>query len=128
LIISAAVSCQVNGKPLPFAPKTKFHVRADYLAYASGPYEVNVATDYSYQTKQQDSISQTPDTIQPAYGIWNASVSLTNTKGDWDTRVVVRNIADKHYYGIIGEGNGGLVAIPPRDFSRYVGVSFHKNF
>ncbi len=124
----AAVSCQVNGKPLPFAPKTKFHVRADYLAFASGPYEVNVATDYSYQTKQQDSISQTPDTIQPAYGIWNASISLTNTKGDWDTRVVVRNIADKHYYGIIGEGNGGLVAIPPRDFSRYVGVSFHKNF
>ena len=124
----SAISCFVNGKPLPFAPKTKFSVRADYLAYATGPYEVDVATDYSYQAKQQDSIAQTPDTIQPAYGIWNASLSLTNTKSDWDARVVVRNIADKHYYTIIGEGTGGLLGSPPRDFSRYFGMTFHKNF
>ena len=124
----SAISCQVNGKPLPFAPKTKFTVRAEYLAYSTGRYDVGLKTDYSWQAKQQDSIAQTPDTIQPAYGIWNASISLTDTKSDWDARFVVRNIANQHYYTIIGEANGGLVGTVPRDFSRYAGISIHKDF
>jgi hypothetical protein len=41
---------------------------------------------------------------------------------------VVRNIADEHYYTIIGQANGGLVGTVPRDFSRYAGVAIHKNF
>ena len=124
----SAISCQVNGKPLPFAPKTKFSIRAEYLAYSSGRYDVGLRTDYSYQSEQQDSIAQTPDTIQPAYGIWNASISLTDTMADWSARFVVRNIADQHYYTIIGEANGGLVGTVPRDFGRYVGISLHKDF
>ncbi len=124
----SAISCQVNGKPLPFSPKTKFTVRADYLAYSTGRYDVSLKTDYSYQAKQQDSIAQTPDTIQPAYGVWNASISLTDKMADWDARLVVRNIANQHYYTIIGEANGGLVGTVPRDFSRFVGVSIHKDF
>jgi iron complex outermembrane receptor protein len=87
-----------------------------------------VAADYSYQTKQQDSIAQTPDTIQPAYGIMNASISLTDNKADWDTRLVVRNVTNQHYYVIVAEANGGLIGAPPRDFSRYFGVTSHKNF
>ena len=124
----SAISCQVNGKPLPFSPKTKFTVRADYLAFSTGRYDVSLKTDYSYQAKQQDSIAQTPDTIQPAYGVWNASISLTDKMADWDARLVVRNIANQHYYTIIGEANGGLVGTVPRDFSRFVGVSIHKDF
>ena len=41
---------------------------------------------------------------------------------------MVRNITDKHYYTIIVEANGGLVGSVPRDFSRYAGVSIHKDF
>lgn len=124
----SAISCQVNGKPLPFAPKNKFEIRADYLAYSTGRYDVGLRTDYSYQTKQQDSIAQTPDTIQPAYGIWNASISLTDHKADWDARLVVRNIANQHYYLIEAEGNGGLIGSVPRDFSRFAGITIHKDF
>jgi iron complex outermembrane receptor protein len=126
--IGSAISCQVNGKPLPFAPKNKFTVRADYVAYVSGPYDVTLKTDYSWQDKQQDSIGQTPDTIQPAYGIWNGSIALTNHKDDWDVRLVVKNITNQHYYLVIAETAGGLVGSAPRDFGRYGGISFHKDF
>ncbi len=124
----SAISCQVNGKPLPFAPKTKFTVRAVDLAYATGRYDVSLKTDYSYPAKQQDSIAQTPDTIQPAYGIWNASISLTDKMADWDARLVVRNIANQHDHTIIGEANGGLIGTVPRDFSRFFGIAIRKDF
>jgi iron complex outermembrane receptor protein len=124
----SAISCQVNGKPLPFAPKTKFSIRADYTAWSNGRFDLGLKTDYSWQAKQQDSIAQTPDTIQPAYGIWNGSVVLTDHEADWSARLVVRNIADQHYYTIISEGNGGLIGIAPRDFSRYAGINIHKDF
>ena len=124
----SAISCQVNGKPLPFAPKNKFTIRADWTAWTNGRFDLAFKTDYSWQDKQQDSIAQTPDTIQAAYGIWNGSVVLTDHKSDWDARLVVRNIADQHYYVIIGEANGGLVGTVPRDFDRYAGVAIHKAF
>ena len=124
----AAVSCDVNGKPLPFAPKTKFDIQADYLAYSTDTYDVGLRTDYSYQSSQQDSISQTPDTIQPGYGIWNGSVSLKNKPSGWNVRFVVNNILDQHYYTALIETNGGLIGQVPRDFRRYVGIQFHKSF
>ena len=124
----SAISCQVNGKPLPFAPRNKFTVRADWLVRSTSRFDLSLKTDYSWQSKQQDSIAQTPDTIQPAYGIWNAYLVLADRKGGWDARLVVRNIADQHYYVIIGEANGGLVGTVPRDFDRFTGVAFHKDF
>ncbi|HEY3950050.1 TonB-dependent receptor [Phenylobacterium sp.] len=124
----SAISCNVNGKPLPFAPRNKFTIRADYMAWTNGRYDVGLNTNYSWQSKQQDSIAETPDTIQPAYGIWNAAVVLTDHKGDWDVRLTVRNITDQHYYMIISEANGGLIGTAPRDFDRFAGIAFHKNF
>jgi iron complex outermembrane receptor protein len=124
----SAISCQVNGKPLPFAPKNKFSVRAEYLAYTNGRYDLSLKTDYTYQDKQQDSIGQTPDTIQPAYGIWNGSIALTDRQADWNARLIFKNIANQHYYLIEAQGNGGLIGSVPRDFSRYAGISLHKDF
>jgi iron complex outermembrane receptor protein len=124
----SAISCDVNGQPLPFAPRNKFTIRADYMAWTNGRYDVGLKTDYSWQSKQQDSIAETPDTIQAAYGIWNASILLTDHKADWDARLVVRNIADQHYYTIISEANGGLIGTVPRDFDRFAGIAIHKDF
>jgi iron complex outermembrane receptor protein len=126
--VGSAISCQVNGKPLPFAPKNKFSLRAEYLAYTTGRYDVTLKTDYTYQDKQQDSISQTPDTIQPAYGIWNGAIALTDRQADWTVRLIFKNIANQHYYLVTGQANGGLVGSVPRDFSRYAGISIHKDF
>ena len=37
----------------------------------------DLGADYSWQSKVQYDIGQFPDTVQPAYGIWNASVAVT---------------------------------------------------
>ena len=124
----SAISCLVDGKPLPFAPKVKYHLRAEYLVYTDGRIDISAKTDYSHQSSQQDSIAQTPDTIQPGYGIWNASLVIADKVGGWDTRLLLRNITDQHYYVIIGQANGGIVGTVPRDFDRYAGIAYHKDF
>ncbi len=41
----------------------------------------------------------------------------------------VKNILDTHYLSYIVHGDvGGVVGWIPRDFSRYYGISFHKEF
>lgn len=124
----ASASCNVNGKPLPFAPKNKLSARADYVVPLSNRLDASVDVEYTYQSSQQDSIQQTPDTIQPGYGIWNAGVSLTDKDAGWSLRFVVRNIANQHYYAAVAEANGGIIGQMPRDFNRYVGVILHKDF
>ena len=126
--VGTPVSCNVNGQPLPFAPKNKFSIRADYKAYTGERFDLGLRTDYSYQSSQEDSIAETPDTIQPGYGIWNASIGLTDKVADWNARILVKNITNQHYYSIINEANGGIIGTVPRDFDRYFGIALHKDF
>ncbi len=89
---SANATCtNFDGQPLPYAPNWKAHVDATYTVPLSDTLGLELNSDYSYRTKTQYSITQTPDTIQPAYGIWNASISL----------VVARNRHDR-YFGVTG--------------------------
>ena len=125
---NAAASCQVDGKTLPLAPKDKVSVRAQYVAYQSDRMSVDLNTNYTWQSEQQNSITQTPDTISPSYGVWNASVALTDNMSDWSARLVVRNILDQQYRTFISQANGGLIGQVPRDFNRYFGLILRKNF
>jgi len=110
------------------AGTASLRVAKTYPQVKNGQFDIDLKTDYSWQAKQQDSIGQTPDTIQPAYGIWNGQIALTDRKNDWNARLIFKNIANQHYYLIEAEGNGGLIGSVPRDFSRYAGVSLHKDF
>jgi iron complex outermembrane receptor protein len=125
----AAVSCNINGAPLPFAPKWKLHVEGDYRLRLTEAFDLDLDTDYNWQSKTQYQLSETPDTIQPAYGIWNASVGLISTRSGWATRVLVKNIANQHYASYLSHGDlAGVVRWAPRDDTRYVGVNVHKDF
>ena len=67
--------------------------------------------------------------MQPAYGIFNASVALLGKKGDWQIRGLVKNILDKSYSPYIAYGTlGGVVRFVPRDDHRYFGVDLRKEF
>jgi len=125
----ATASCFIDGKPLPFAPRTKLNVSADYLVYTTSRFDLNLNTDYSWRSKTQDQLTQTDDTIQPSYGIWNARLTLADKDQNWRLSVLAKNIANKHYYSFLGGGNlGGLTGWVPRDYDRYFGVNFHKDF
>jgi iron complex outermembrane receptor protein len=125
----ASASCDVNGQPLPFAPRFKLDATAQYAAPLSDRYELRFASDYVWQSKTQNQLSETPDTVQPAYGIWNGSMSLLNTASSWRVSGVMRNITDQHYSSYLAYGDlAGVVRFVPRDNSRYFGVELRKDF
>ncbi len=127
--VGSPVSCNINGQPLPFAPKFKLHAEAGYTQHVSSDWDIQYSTDFSWQDKTQFSLSETPDTIQPAYGIWNADVALVGLQNGWTIRGLVKNIANQHYStGIAYAALAGVLRFVPRDDDRYAGLSLRKEF
>lgn len=123
----ASASCDINGGALPFSPKWKMVVSANYRLPLTSDLSLDLNTDFNWRSSQQYSINQTVDTIQPAYGIWNASVALSTSNG-WRLAAVVKNITDKSYSTALATFGSGFVRFVPRDNRRYAGVSLHKSF
>lgn len=118
----------LNGQPLPFAPKTKFSLGADYGVPLADGLKLNFATDYSHQSAIQFQLTQTPDTVQAGYGIWNAAITLAKPADGWRIAVLGKNLADKHYASYLAQGGGFVWRVAPRDTNRYWGISAHKDF
>jgi iron complex outermembrane receptor protein len=125
----AASSCFINGQPLPFAPAWKWHLEGDYKVPINDVWSVGLESDYNWQSKTQYQLTETPDTVQPAYGIWNASIGLLGNHNGWQFRVLVKNLTNQHYSPYIAYGDeGGVVRWVPRDNDRYFGFNVHKDF
>ncbi len=130
---NAATSCNINGEPLPFAPRWKLDARARYTIPVNDRYSVGLNTDFNWQSSTQYQLTETANTVQKAYGIWNASIGLANLDQNWRVTGLVRNLLDTHYASYLVNGNlngalGGTVRYVPRDDSRYFGVELHKDF
>jgi iron complex outermembrane recepter protein len=125
----SAVNCNINGQPLPFAPKFKMHLQGDYRHPMTERVDLDIETDYNYQSETQYQLSETPQTIQPAYGIWNASIGVLDDHAGLSARFLIKNITNEKYSPYIAGGNlGGIVRWVPRDESRYVGFNIRKDF
>ena len=125
----AAISCNINGQPLPFAPRWKLHAGGDYRVPVNPNFDFDFETDYDWQSKVQYQLSETPNTIQPAYGIWNASLGLLGSSNGWQARLLVKNILNQHYSPYLSNGTlAGTVRWVPRDDDRYFGVQLRKDF
>ncbi len=124
----AAASCNVNGKPLPFSPDWKSYVRADYSIPLDNGLDIELGTDYSWQSEVQYDISQNLDTRQGAYGIWNASIALADYNDGWRVALLGKNLADKSYSPLLVSGGNYIYRAVPRDDERYFGVQLRKDF
>lgn len=124
----AAASCNVNGKPLPFSPDWKSYVRADYSIPLDNGLDVELGTDFSWQSQVQYDISQNPDTVQGAYGIWNASIALADYSQGWRVALLGKNLADKSYSPLLASGGNYIYRAVPRDDQRYFGIQLRKDF
>ena len=67
----------MHGNRLANSPKFKFNVAANFETPLTDDVDLLFATDYSWQDDEQFSATGDPMTIQPAYGIWNASAALS---------------------------------------------------
>ena len=124
----AAATCNVNGKPLPFSPDWKSYVRADYSIPLENGLDIELGTDYSWQSEVQYDISQNLNTKQGAYGIWNASVALADYTNGWRVALLAKNLADKSYSPLLASGGNYIYRAVPRDDERYFGVQLRKDF
>jgi iron complex outermembrane receptor protein len=124
----AALSCDINGKPLPFSPDWKGTIRARYTQALAGGLTVEYGADYSWQSKVQFDLQQQPDSFQKAYGIVNASIALVSDKG-WRVSVIGKNLADTSYSTLVQNNPGpAITRYVPRDDRRYFGVTLRYDF
>lgn len=127
---------QINGEPLPFTPKWKTNLRADYRIPVNEDYAITLGTNYRWQSKVQYDLSESPDTIQKAYGIWDADISLNNLASSWRITLLAKNVLNKTYSSYLQSsgatstsGTAGYVyRWVPRDAERYFGINLRKDF
>jgi iron complex outermembrane receptor protein len=125
---AAAASCNLNGKTLPFAPHFKSFVRAAYAVPLANGWNAGFSADYSYQTRTQYDLFQSPDAIQPAYGIVNAAIELSSSADGWKVTLVGKNLADRSYATNLVTATGYVTRAVPRDDRRYFGINARKEF
>lgn len=123
----SVANCNVNGKPLPFTPDWKSYVRADYSIPLSNGWDLELSTDYNWQSQVQYNIDQTESTRQGAFGIWNASVALADYNQGWRVALLAKNLTDKSYSPALTSG-ANTSRLVPRDDERYFGVQVRKDF
>jgi len=126
--VGAAASCAVNGKPLPFSPDWKASAQANYRIPLSGGLQLDLGSDYTWQSKVQYDIGQFADTIQGAYGIVNASAAVSTTDHRWRVAFVGKNLGDRSYASFLQRGATYVNRWVPRDDQRYFGIDLRHEF
>lgn len=124
----AAANCNIDGGRLPFTPDWKTYLRADYVIPLDNGLDVELSSDYSWQDAVQFSLDQNPDTVQGAYGIWNASIALADYNDGWRVALLGKNLGDKSYAQMLASGGDYIYRSVPRDDGRYFGVQLRKDF
>ncbi|AEI37971.1 TonB-dependent receptor [Zymomonas mobilis] len=125
----APASCNIDGKTLPFSPRWKFVFSANYIKDITDRLTFSVGSNYTWQSRTQYSLTETPDTVQESYGIWNMNTSIEDKKNKLRLTLIIRNIMNKHYASFMTYGDfAGTVNFIPRDYGRYGGFTIHKDF
>jgi iron complex outermembrane receptor protein len=125
---AAAVSCNINGQPLPYSPDWKGNLRGRYTMPVGGTFAMDLNVDYSWQSKVQYDLTQSPDAIQPAYGILNASIGLAHSAQGWRVSLLAKNLANKSYASFLQNSGTNINRYVPRDDQRYFGVNARYEF
>src|SRR5450830_225628 len=125
---AAVASCNLNGQTLPFSPKYKSVTRAAYMLPLNNGLQVELASDYAWQSKVQYDLVQAPTSIQGSYGTWNASIALATPDKGWRIALIAKNLTDKSYSTNLVSSGGTVTRGIPRDDARYFGLNIRKEF
>ncbi|MBI1402907.1 MAG: TonB-dependent receptor [Porphyrobacter sp.] len=107
-----------NGTKLPLAPEFVYTIGGDYTADL-GSLKLYLNTDYRHTSSQFSDLGE-QGAIDP-YGIWNASIGLSDAEDRYRVTFHLRNITDESYV-LLNVSNGQRLQIP-RDADRYFGIS-----
>lgn len=107
-----------NGTRLPLAPKFTYTLGASYEADL-GDFGLHLDTDFRHLSSQFSDLGESGPL--DGYGIWNASVGVSDPDDRYRLTFHIRNITDESF-ALLNVGNGQRLQIP-READRYVGVS-----
>lgn len=107
-----------DGTQLPLAPKFVYTLGAGYETDL-GALKLYLDTDFRHVSKQFSDLGE-QGLIDP-YGLWNASIGISDPDDKYRLTFVVRNITDESY-ALLNVSNGQRLQIP-RDADRYAGVT-----
>lgn len=124
---TGAACPSLDGQPLPFAPDRKGVVRATYVTPIMSGRRLELGADYTWQSQTQYDLSTSTNTIQPAYGIVNGYIGLSDPRSGWRVALVGKNLGDKSYSQQLLPGANTQRSVP-RDDERYVGVTARYEF
>ena len=111
------------GSKLPLAPKFVYTVGGDYERDLGGM-RFYLSSDYRHSSSQFSDVGNSGP-IDP-YGIWNASIGLSDPADNYRVTFNVRNLTDDSYV-LLNVGGGQRLQIP-RDADRYFGISLRARF
>jgi iron complex outermembrane receptor protein len=112
-----------DGTRLPLAPKFSYTIGGDYDVDA-GPVKLYLSSDWHHASRQFSDLGESGPI--DAYGIWNASVGVSDPEDKYRLTVLVRNILDDSY--VLLNTTAGQRLMIPRDADRYAGVNLRVRF
>ena len=108
----------LNGTRLPLAPKWSWNVSADYETPIGDSLRFYANTSYSYTGSQFSDLGNAGPL--DSYGIWNASIGISDADDNYRLSLMARNIGDTSYV-LLNTSAGQRLHIP-RDADRYFGI------
>lgn len=117
-----------DGTRLPLAPKFSYTIGADYDVPV-GPVKLYLSSDWHHVSKQFSDLGESGPI--DAYGIWNASVGVSDAEDKYRLTFMVRNILDDSYVLLnttSTPANAGQRLMIPRDADRYAGLNLRARF
>lgn len=112
-----------DGTRLPLAPKFSYTIGADYDVPV-GPVKLYLSSDWHHVSRQFSDLGESGPI--DAYGIWNASVGVSDAEDKYRLTFMVRNILDDSY--VLLNTTAGQRLMIPRDADRYAGLNLRARF
>lgn len=112
-----------DGTRLPLAPKFSYTIGADYDVPV-GPVKLYLSSDWHHVSKQYSDLGESGP-IDP-YGIWNASIGVSDAQDKYRLTFMVRNILDDSY--VLLNTTAGQRLMIPRDADRFAGLNLRARF
>jgi iron complex outermembrane receptor protein len=108
-----------NGTRLPLAPEFTYMLGADYETALGKNLRLYLSTDFRHTSSQFSDLGLSGP-IDP-YGIWNASIAISDADDKYRLTFHVNNITDESYV-LLNVSAGQRLQIP-RDADRFVGAT-----
>ena len=87
--------CDAGGKRKEFTPEFQANIGANWENELSNSMVVNVSVDAIHMGEYLYAANLDTNTVQDAYTLLNARISLTSAEGDWELALIGRNLTDE---------------------------------